>query len=113
MKLALLAAAVLMTASMASADILRPGNIRTTNIVGPRAASLYERMAGPTLPGDQLRTRVSSYKVERSQDGLRQVVCEKTSYWGGVRKAPDYRCTTQQSLDGRPVPRFRPVRRLG
>jgi hypothetical protein len=112
MKLAILAA-VMMTASMASADILRPGNIKTTNIVGKRAAHLYETMAGPSMPGDQLRTQVSSYKVERSENGLRQVVCEKTLYWRGVSKPPSYRCTTQQSLDGRQVPRFRPIRRLG
>ena len=66
----------------------------------------------PEQAGDMLRTQSSSYRIQRSADGLTQTICEATHYHI-VQKPDSYRCTLQKSLDGTQIPVFRIPRRLG
>jgi hypothetical protein len=103
---------VLIGITSASADIIRPSNIKTRSLTGTAAKELFSSLGGESIPGDSLRTESSSYKVSRSDDGLKQTVCEETIYVS--RKPSLYRCTVQKSVDGVPVPVFTaPLRRLG
>jgi len=112
MKTTIFATALLLV-SMAHADILRPSNISTSTITGDAAQSLYERIPGPALRGDALRTEYSNYKVQRSEDGLKQAVCEQINYSIPAAKKTVYTCTVQQSKDGQQIPVFHPVIRMG
>lgn len=103
---------MLLAGISASADLIRPPNYATKNLTGAEAEEMFETMGGVQMRGDSLRTLFSVYKVERSADGLKQVICEKTVYT--MEKKPrSYRCTIQKSLDGKPLPRFKPAIRMG
>ena len=105
-------AVTLLVASMASADILRPGKVATKTITGGPAQSLYASLPGPAKMSSSLRTEFSQYKVQRSEDGLNQVVCEETTHNLPPRDKT-YTCTIQKSKDGNPLPVYRPFIRMG
>lgn len=53
-----------------------------------------------------------TYKVLRSEDGLNQTVCSKQTFFRG-NQAPLFSCTVEKSVNGRPLPVFVPVIRMG
>jgi hypothetical protein len=113
MKVFITLATLVLAMVTANADIIRPGNIATRTYTGKKAEKMYNAQGGQVLMGDSLRTRTSSYKVWRSDDGLKQTICEKISYFAPTGGLTEYRCTVQKSNDGAEVPVFNPPRRLG
>jgi hypothetical protein len=111
MKLVLMILTVLST-SASFADIRRVNpDIDTRTVTGEAAEHLMQTMGGQSLPGSSLRTSHSTYQVKRESDGLKQIICEATT--SNITGKTDYRCTIETSLNGEPVPVFKPVIRLG
>lgn len=111
MKYALIAFTLIST-SITFADIRRQPDVDTRTISGEAAAKLMNKMPGVLKQGSALRTSSSVYKINREAGGLKQIICEKTSYSMGPKKV-EVRCTIERSLDGRPLPVFKPIIRMG
>lgn len=110
MKFVLLMTAILF-ASNSFADIRRSSSVDTRTITGKQAEKLMKTMDGKELLGSSLRTSSSVYKVNRSSDGLKQIICEATS--DRLKNTTSYRCSIETSTDGEKVPVFHPAIRMG
>lgn len=119
MKKVFILAVLTLSATAAFADIPMPPTSQETvvkaSITEEAAKALWASIGSPILPGDQLRTYTSAYKVLRAEDGLSQVVCRFTSggLLGNGGNKPTYSCTTTRSLNKQILPEFKPARRMG
>jgi hypothetical protein len=111
----LIVSSLLMAGAIAQADIPRPGvptaNISIGKIDGVAASALWESLKSKEIRGSALRTSSSSYKVLRAEDGLDQVVCERTVFT--LKNNSSVECFTETSLDGKELKEFKPHIRLG
>jgi hypothetical protein len=106
--------------SWAYADIPLPHNpaqqTESTSVTysGIKAQQEFDSIAGNVIPGSSSgwSGEVESYKVERSQDGLEQTVCSLITNYR-TKVAPKYSCTQEISLNGQPLPIFKPIIRMG
>ncbi len=108
---------------IAFADIPRPPGprpmprptpiaIEQIRLEGRDALEFAASLNGQTLRGSALRTGSSVYKVFRSSEGTLQSVCEiRTSIMNPGAKSAS--CTITKSKNGRALPPFRPVIRMG
>ncbi len=99
----------------ASADIPLPHvTSQTTTYGGSTAEAMYNSINTPVIPGysSGYTGFVQNYKVQRSADGLQQVVCTESSNYR-ERVIPAYSCTVEKSSNGQPVPVFHPLIRMG
>ncbi len=79
---------------------------------GRDALEFAASLRGETVRGSALRTGSVVYKVYRSSQGTLQSVCEiRTSLMNPGSKSAS--CTITKSRNGRPIPPFRPVIRMG
>lgn len=108
--------AILLASSLSFADIPMPNRDTDTparaEIDGPAAMALYESINTDVIRGSALRTGYSTYKVQRANDGLNQVVCEKFVSRLMNRESSAY-CTTETSKDGKKLKPFKPAIRMG
>lgn len=125
----LLCVAVLIAAQTALADVPRgrPGNGGNNSgsvkseIEGAAAEAVYESANVPVGNSASLRNGYDNYKVIRSKDGLNQMVCTLSVRAGTPdrRGRPSresvrtYKCTAEQSTNGKKLAEYNPPRRLG
>ena len=105
---------------IANADIPLPHNPSTqteatsVTVSGAAAEQLWEKIKTPVIQGSSsgYTGETTVYKVLRSEDGLEQTVCTSQSNFR-TKTAPVTTCTTQKSTNGKPLPQFLPVVRMG
>jgi hypothetical protein len=118
MKSVIAALMLLSFAHVASADIPMPhtqSGISTRMYAGQPAAEKWSSMSSLQVvqrgnsgwDGSTFET-----KVERSQDGLQQTICKKSSN-SRTNSTPTFSCTVQTSLNGQPLPKLQSEVRMG
>jgi hypothetical protein len=82
---------------------------------GPRAERKWSNIRTAVLPGSVSgwSGQAESWKVERSADGLEQTVCSKVTNFRNKKTPAKYSCTEEDSLNGKPLPKFVPPHRMG
>lgn len=110
MKRNLLLAAVLLSTPVFADIPAEENHIQSLEYEGEAAEKLCDALDVKVIPGDSLRTRISSYKVLRAEDGLFQIVCKDSK----AQRKRTVSAAVQVSLDGRELPKFTPPpRRVG
>jgi hypothetical protein len=118
MKKMILATIVSLMATAAMADIPNMGGnepkepITKSSIAGAAAEAVYESSSVASQTEAALRTSTTTVKVIRSEDGMDQVVCSKTSTMFG-RKRVSYQCDTQSSNTDKKLPVYKLLIRMG
>lgn len=108
---------VMLGAVSAVADIPLPTdrNVSTKTYDGKEAKAKYKSILGESVGGytSGWTGKSVSFKVERSEDGLAQTVCEKHTNFRNPRIKPTYTCTDSVSQNGKPLPVFKAPHRVG
>jgi hypothetical protein len=120
MKTMIVSLALLGFVHSAQADIPIPHNPQAQSEVashtysGTKAEKKWNSIESDVLQGSVsgFTGHAESYKVERSEDGLKQTVCTEISNLK-THTPSQYSCTSQKSLNGEPLPKFVPVHHMG
>jgi hypothetical protein len=76
--------------------------MKVTVITGAEAEELYKSMGGHARNGGDTEATSQKFKVERSDNGLKQTVCTET--FNDVSGRKSYKCKKEESTDGKELP---------
>jgi hypothetical protein len=110
-----LALALVLGSLAAQADIPPSPNSKPVfaEIEGEAALALYAAIPGKEIVTAMLRTSSETTKVLRAADGLSQVVCTLSVGNFHGMKSREASCATSRSTNGKALPKYVPVMKMG